>query len=318
MPIAVMSSSDGACALLLFQEEDESRYLVAHHWATFGAAEGFTIPLPESHGSISVTSFVHRPSVHLMMVNEKDGYCKSLALDITKKSSEYMFREKGKRVATDVVQGRTYVNNCLIDCFKDVWTRFPVIATISRQTIDSSALRQPKRIVFISDQSQYKFETYFVGLARSFEEETKKPTGGQLATTVIDSRTHEEMTQLFNDGLVDFASRFCSGQWLVDLLCLLPIHIAIARENRFIPLKDGVASVQYERSLLGAEVRQIADSLSFGWYESILQSYMVDKVSNQSRDDLVVIQVALTLDNFIQPVRVVSSMGKSSIPLNSA
>ena len=73
-------------------------------------------------------------------------------------------------------------------------------------------------------------------------------------------------------------STFLLGEWLVDILCLIPIHIAVARDNRFIPMKDGVMSADYERSLVGATVDQIVDSLSVGWYESILRSYMVSKV----------------------------------------
>ena len=46
----------------------------------------------------------------------------------------------------------------------------------------------------------------------------------------------------------------------------------------FLPFKDGVSSAAYEHSLLGAEVTQIVDALSLGWYESIFQSYMAQKV----------------------------------------
>ena len=73
-------------------------------------------------------------------------------------------------------------------------------------------------------------------------------------------------------------SRFRAGEWLADLLCLIPIHIAITHENRFVPLKDGVVSAELEKSLLGAEVNKIVDSLSLGWYESIFQSYWASKV----------------------------------------
>jgi hypothetical protein len=73
-------------------------------------------------------------------------------------------------------------------------------------------------------------------------------------------------------------SRYRVGEWLVDLLCLIPIHIAVCSENRFVPLADGVLSSDLERSLLGAEVSKIVDKLSFGWYESIFQSYLASKV----------------------------------------
>jgi len=39
-------------------------------------------------------------------------------------------------------------------------------------------------------------------------------------------------------------------------------------------------SADHEHSLLGAEVSQIVDILSLGWYESIFQSYMAHKVRN--------------------------------------
>lgn len=66
---------------------------------------------------------------------------------------------------------------------------------------------------------------------------------------------------------------------MVDIFCLIPIHIAIARDNRFVPLKDGVWAPETEKALLGAEIGRIVDSLSLGWYESIFQSYMSTKVS---------------------------------------
>ena len=77
---------------------------------------------------------------------------------------------------------------------------------------------------------------------------------------------------------VQEVSHFKAGEWLVDMLCLIPIHLAVARDNRFVPFKDGVWSLELERSLLGATIEQVIDSLSFGWYESIFQSYMSKKV----------------------------------------
>lgn len=85
-------------------------------------------------------------------------------------------------------------------------------------------------------------------------------------------------------------SRYRVGEWLVDFLCLIPIHIAVCRENRFVPLVNGVLSAEVERSLLGAEISQIVNKLSFGWYESIFQSYLA-----------------------LKPVKVVSSMGQQSV-----
>jgi hypothetical protein len=98
---------------------------------------------------------------------------------------------------------------------------------------------------------------------------------------------------------------------LADLLCLIPIHIAITQENRFVPLKDGVVSAQLEKSLLGAEVNKIVDSLSLGWYESIFQSYWASKVrvslpNCPERPSQYHVRQS-------QPVKVVSSMGEQSV-----
>ena len=104
-------------------------------------------------------------------------------------------------------------------------------------------------------------------------------------------------------------SRYRVGEWLVDLLCLIPIHIAVCRENRFVPLANGVLSAELERSLLGAEVSQIVDKLSFGWYESIFQSYLALKVWSR----VCLSFHALNNIRFHEPVKVVSSMGQQSV-----
>lgn len=276
-----MSSPDGACALLVF-EANGQRILSAYHWDTFGASEGIDITLPKARGSLSVTSFVNRPSIHLMMMDEENGTCQSLALDITKKSSEFMFKEKGMKVSVDTEKSGNYVNNCLIDCFGDVWTRFPVATAVTRHTIASSATREQKKVVFVSDQVHSKYASYFADMVRTFEDQTKKPTDGQLRAISIDVKPYHDMIRDLGDVRLRKFSQFCTGQWLANLLCLLPIHIAVARDNRFIPLKDGISSAEFEKTLLGAEVGRIVDNLSFGWYESILRSYMADKVRHYS------------------------------------
>ncbi|TFY80220.1 hypothetical protein EWM64_g3792 [Hericium alpestre] len=123
-----------------------------------------------------------------------------------------------------------------------------------------------------------------------FQRTTKKPTGrilDQLSILVVNFTSLREQFASEVDWQI---SSLRAGEWLADLICLIPIHIAVCRENRFIPLKDGVFSAELERSLLGAEVTRIVDSLTFGWYESLFQSYMASK-----------------------PVKVVSSMGEQSV-----
>ena len=107
----------------------------------------------------------------------------------------------------------------------------------------------------------------------------KTPTGDRLSTLHISATTFDSFVAKFSpDAEWNNISIFEVGEWVVDILCLIPIHLALARDNGFIPLKDGVYSVEVEKSLLGTEINHIVDSISFGWYESIFQSYMAGKV----------------------------------------
>jgi hypothetical protein len=188
-----------------------------------------------------------------------------------------MFQEKGsKRQVANT--SATTVHNCLIDCHADVWTRFPVVPAVKRQTIVSSTGRLSKQLLFVTDRDHKRFATRFAELVNSFEQTTRKPTGDELRRMDVRAMNFNAFTSKFIATDEWEVSRFLMGEWLVDILCLIPIHIAITRENRFIPLKDGVTSAEWEKSLLGADVGRIVDSISLGWYESIFQSYMVSKV----------------------------------------
>jgi hypothetical protein len=161
---------------------------------------------------------------------------------------------------------------------KEVWTRFPVVPAVKRRTITSLSERRPKSLTFITENPSLPFASYFSDLIQGFVKATRKPTGDELRGIKVSSSGSESFhSKTAFDPSWD-VSRYRVGEWLVDLFCLIPIHIAVCRENRFVPLANGVISADLERSLLGADVNQIVDKLSFGWYESIFQSYMASKV----------------------------------------
>jgi hypothetical protein len=250
---------------------------------------------------------VNRSCIHLMELDLDTSCCRSVTLDITKKVTEFMFKEKGSRHTSANKTSNRTINNSLIDCHAEVWTRFPVLPAVQRQTITTASDRFQRRIAFVTEGSHAKFAPYFADLIRTFEQQTRKPTGDELKGTAIQALKFKDFFILLTTGSWG-ASQFHTGEWLVNLLCLIPIHIAVTRENRFVPLKDGVTSAELERSLLGAEVGRIVDSLSVGWYESIFQSYMADKVNPTPTRPL----MPSTLTAFVyQPVKVVSSMGSS-------
>ncbi|KAH9029431.1 hypothetical protein EDB85DRAFT_1530996 [Lactarius pseudohatsudake] len=290
VPRAIYSSPDGSCALVV-QENDGVFTMTAYHWTTFASTDGIPITLPDFPVSLDealLTSVVNRNNIHLIGLDVTTQTCRSVILDITCKATEFTFQEEHSKASTS--RGRVTANNCLIDCHSDVWTRFPVVSAVKRHTITSSSQRQRRTLTFITDDDQYPFAFYFSEMVRSFTKTSRKPTGDVLKHITVSARTFTSFAGAFLSSPEWPVSRFRAGEWLVDLLCLIPIHIAITHENRFVPLKDGVLSAQLEISLLGAEVDRIVDSLSIGWYESIFQSYWASK-----------------------PVKVVSSMGEQSV-----
>ncbi|CAE6459507.1 unnamed protein product [Rhizoctonia solani] len=93
-------------------------------------------------------------------------------------------------------------------------------------------------------------------------------------------------TQMFRGAELELGRPVSDAFPAPDGSCFL----AITMNNKFMPLKDGVWDPEHERKLVGATISELIDSLSLGWYESLLQSYMATK-----------------------PVRVVSSMGEQSV-----
>ena len=274
-PNAVYSSPDGSC-LLVLHTHDSGPSLTAYHLETFGSTEGIALAIPEFplEGAV-LTSMVSRGRVFFFGLDINAQAVKSIAIDITKKVTELLFKEKGNKHTPSTHPTQ---HNCLLDCHSEVWTRFPVLPAVKRRTITSLSQRQQKTLTFITENHTQPFASYFTNLIQTFEKTTRKPTGDELTGINVSAAQfgpfwHKVLS--LSDWKV---SRYRVGEWLVDLLCLIPIQIAVCRENRFIPLTNGVLSAELERSLLGAEVSQIVDRLSFGWYESIFQSYLALKV----------------------------------------
>ncbi|KAI0297435.1 hypothetical protein BC826DRAFT_166673 [Russula brevipes] len=291
VPRAIYSSPDGSCVLSI-QEQDGASTVTAYHWSTFASTGGIPVTLPDFPVDLDaalLTSIVHRNIIHLIGLDLESHCCRSLILGITRKATEFTFQERRSKAASSS-NGKNNVHNCLINCHADVWTRFPVVPAVKRRTITSSSERQPKTLVFVTDDDRRPFSSHFSDIIHTFERTSRKPTGDELRGISVAARTFPSFADQFFASPDWPVSRFRAGEWLADLLCLIPIHIAITHENRFVPLKDGVVSAQLEKSLLGAEVNRIVDSLSLGWYESIFQSYWASK-----------------------PVKVVSSMGEQSV-----
>ncbi|KAG8926962.1 hypothetical protein FRC01_008173 [Tulasnella sp. 417] len=166
-----------------------------------------------------------------------------------------------------------------------VWERFPVIPAIARDfTTDLPSMK----ITFIhpgEPGSLQRIPRYFRSMIRDFISRCQKPTDGKLDEIEVQVKSVMDA-----QGTTSDTHAVSSGQWFVELICLIPVHIAVARDNRFVPLKDGMSSDGLGHRLLGSEVAEIIDEITLGPYEAILGSYMAAK-----------------------PVRVVSSMGEQSV-----
>jgi hypothetical protein len=278
VPRAIYSTPDGSC-LLVVQGEDGEHTITAYHWSTFGSTSGIPVTPPDFPVDIDsalLTSIVNRNNIHLVGLDLNNHSCRSVILDITRKATESASQQR--RTKGSSRNGKQTIHNCLIDCHKDIWTHFPVIAAMKRQTISSSSQRRQKTLIFVTDDHRRPFSSHFFDMISTFERTSRKPTGDELKSIVVSARPFPSFTQDFVSSMDWPSSRFRAGEWLADLLCLVPIHIAITHENRFIPLKDGVMPPPHEKSLLGQDVNQIIDGLRLGWYESIFKSYWASKV----------------------------------------
>ena len=279
MPRAIYSAPDGSCVLVVQDDDDGKRTVTAYHWSTFASTRGISVTLPDfpvDLDSALLTSIVNRSNIHLVGLDLKARSCRSVVLSITRKATEFKFEERRSKGTSG--HGKQTVHNSLIYCHTDVWTRFPVVPAVKRHTITSSSQRQQKSLVFVTDDHRRPFSSHFSDIISAFERTSRKPTGDELKSIQVSARPFPSFAQEYLSSPDWPVSRFRAGEWLADLLCLIPIHIAITLENRFVPLKDGVVSPELEKSLLGAEVNRIVDSLTLGWYESIFQSYWASKV----------------------------------------
>jgi hypothetical protein len=253
IPTSICTVPGGAAFLALESRSGESPRLLCYHLASFGSTDAIPIALPEGlhlSANMAVSCMGQTESPQVIFLDRSTQVCSSISLHITGKTSEYDFRARGNR--SDSV-GKDTVHNSLIDCHSDVWTRYPVQAAVHRETAPGTK-HCPRSITFISSGSPESFSQYLIALIRDFKQKTRKPAR-QLANITVTARLS------FDPASPTFPiSQFKSGDWLVGLFCLIPIHIAVTGQNRFIPLCDGVISQEFEQSLLGAEVARIAEA----------------------------------------------------------
>ncbi|CAE6486842.1 unnamed protein product [Rhizoctonia solani] len=217
--------------------------------------------------------------VHIVSFSMATRAITLLALRKAQETTQLLFLpgcSQHSKIATEKI------SNSLLDCHLEVWAQFPVIPTVARSTL-AEINRRPRWLTFVSSAVMHQVERYFSQMISIFESTTQKPTSESLAAINVgsSSKIMAESNQ---------SSVFKLGSFIVELLCLIPIQLALAKKGKFVLLKDGVWDPGYQRSLLRTDVASNIDTLSLGWYESVFQSYMATKL-----------------------VRVVSSMGERGL-----
>ena len=247
----------------------------AYHCSSLRSSDGIPIILPGAYPqSFAVSSFASLSHCYLAILYTAERAVKSLTLHITHKNTEFTFSSSSQSLTGRKAEdGSRY--NSLLDCHREMWTQFPVEPAVLRQTVKQSN-RVPRELKFISKLPSHLCARYYASMVSTFESTTRKPGHSRL----LDTRVSGTVYTKFAEPDMAAISTFRTGEWLVELLCLIPIHIAKTHDNQFVPVKDGIWSLESQRALLGATVNEVTNSISFGWYESIFESYMAMKVAS--------------------------------------
>ncbi|KAG9089762.1 hypothetical protein FRC06_001400 [Ceratobasidium sp. 370] len=272
--VDAFSAPDGSCLFITVAEQETQlprEKLLAFHWASFGSNQSgiHVTDLQPSDAPRVVTRLEGRGRNHVLTLSAAPRSVSSTAIQVKQKATEFSFRSNRETAKTTAAET---LNNSLIDCHLEVWTRFPVVPAVSRCTL-SPVNRQPRKLIFQSPVPLAELDDYFSRMISSFERTTRKPMDGSLSLISVFSATDG------NAGLIDSVSEFLLGSFIVELLCLIPLHLAITRENRFIPLKDGVWDPAYERSLLGADLVRVVSSMG---EQSVGKSYCLNHFADTS------------------------------------
>jgi hypothetical protein len=255
---AAFSSTDKAVFFILNTVKAAHR-LRCFRWASCGSSDGLVLEHRALANVIhfpNVSAVSRRDNIHLLYLDPQTNTCASVAIRITSKHDEFKLssnRPLGSQTATAQAQS---MSNPLIDVHSDIWDKFPIEAAIQR-SVSQESIRSIRSLTFLSLQQAHLFKNRIARLIRTFKKASGKPTGEYFS----DGNYIVNVVPLFdplNHGVS--VSVFPVGDWLLGLICLVPLQLAIANSGNFIPLRNGVVSERFERSLCNQSVPHIADS----------------------------------------------------------
>ncbi|CAG8505521.1 11511_t:CDS:10 [Funneliformis caledonium] len=165
--------------------------------------------------------------------------------------------------------------NGLVDAYKLTFEKYPVDSCIDPEQNRPLNLKIVLDIENrdIIDEYEEKFEEYISVIFENLKNSTKKPSTllNRFSTSVITFTELDIKNVIFQK----YSSEYKLGDWIIQLCCLIPIQIAVASNNFFQPLRDGLSSnVEFD----GHHVNNNAENISFGWYEGIFKHFSDKKV----------------------------------------
>lgn len=255
----VLCSPDGSCIFLItLRPSGEVISMKAYHTNSFGTVPGTELDISaEAVFWPQITSFVARNNSYMVYSSSRSSNLHSVKVQVTTKSSDFAIRAQyspARKSSPSTSLLPNSQHNSLLDCYSDIWGRYPIVATIERSR--SELQTAPSSLFFVTSQYQKPFQTYIEDIISSFEKVSQKPTNELLSNLRVSAIPD---ASLILEGKLPEVSTYPAGKWLIELLCLIPLHLAIADGNSFVPLKDGIRSSDFERSLLGLNHAQVAD-----------------------------------------------------------
>jgi hypothetical protein len=229
------------------------------------------LPLNFKYLEFLQTSRINNQQTHLISLDLQNGCLNSLLVKITLDKAQFSFQKKCTREKSLALQ-KTNLND-LINAYKLMFEKYSIDNCIDPKKSRPLSL---KIVLDIDDIEEYdeKFEEYITRMFEDLKYSTKKPASilRKFSTSVI---IFQEL-DVENADFQNFSSEYQLGEWIIQLCCLIPIQIAVTRNNLFLPLKDGLSS--NENYLTGRNADIISKKISFGWYEGIFKHFGNKKV----------------------------------------
>ncbi|RGB38369.1 hypothetical protein C1646_812662 [Rhizophagus diaphanus] len=176
------------------------------------------------------------------------------------------------------IEPKPKLNN-LIDVYKLMFEKYPI-----ENWIDSE-LNNPLNLKIVLDidddieEYDEKFEYY---IYENLRYSTKKLATILKKFSVSFTKFQElvENVKFLKKCSSDHSPEYKLDEWMIKLCCLIPIKIAVTRNNLFQPLNDEMNEVDWVESDngYGHYVNNIAKNISFGLYEGILKHFSDKKV----------------------------------------